>query len=74
MAKSIAKNYLNKHKQGINTMRKTFTIATRPNGSKGQFVRIAGLPLMSLAQANKAIELAKNKSNEEFVILNTAAQ
>ena len=55
-------------------MRNTFTIATRPNGSKGQFVRIAGLPLMSLPQANKALELAKNKSNEEFVILNTVAQ
>ena len=55
-------------------MRKTFTIATRPNGSKGQFVRIAGLPLMSLSQANKALELASNKSNEEFVVINTTAQ
>jgi len=48
--------------------RQIFTIATRPNGSKGQFNEIQGLPLL------KALELNKNKSDAEFVILNTQAR
>jgi hypothetical protein len=54
--------------------RQIFTIATRPNGSKGQFNEIQGLPLLTLDQAQKALELNKNKSDAEFVILNTQAR
>ena len=51
-----------------------YTIAERPNGSKGQFVTIHGLPLMTLAQAHAALEAATVKGQAEFVIVNTQAQ
>jgi hypothetical protein len=61
--------------QGINTMNNAiYTIAERPNGSKGQFVPIHGLPLMTLAQARAALEAATVKGQAEFVIVNTQAQ
>jgi len=52
----------------------TYTIAERPNGSKGQFVPIHGLPLMALPQARAALEAATVKGQAEFVVVNTQAQ
>ncbi len=51
-----------------------YTIAERPNNSKGQFVPIPGLPLMTLAQAQSALEAATVKGQAEFVVINTQAQ
>jgi len=51
----------------------SFTIAERPNGSKGQFIPIPGLPLMTLSQARAALEAA-TKGQAEFVVINTQAQ
>ena len=52
----------------------TYTIGTRDAESRQPFTRIPGLPLMTLAQAEKALELATKKSEFfELVIINTAA-
>ena len=51
----------------------TYTLATRPLNSRGQFVQF-GLPLMSRAQAEKALELATRKGEFfELAIVNTQA-
>ena len=51
----------------------SYTIASR-DGIRQPFKRIAGLPLMSRAQAEKALELATKKSEFfELAIINTAA-
>ena len=51
----------------------TYTIGNRDN-IRHQFKRIHGLPLMTLAQAEKALELATKKSEFfELAIINTAA-
>ena len=51
----------------------TYTIAERPTGSNKPFEPIAGLPLMTLPQAQAALESA-TKSQADFVIVNVAAQ
>ena len=53
---------------------KTYTIAERPNGSNKAFEPIADLPLMTLAQAQAALETATLKGQAQFVIVNLAAQ
>ena len=50
----------------------TYTIGTREGHQP--FTRITGLPLMTLAQAEKALELATKKPEFfELAIINTAA-
>ena len=53
----------------------TYTIGTRDAESRQPFTRIPGLPLMTLAQAEVALELATKKPEFfELVIINTATQ
>ena len=50
----------------------TYTLATRPLNSRGQFVQF-GLPCMTLAQARDVLEASTAKRDAEYVIINTAA-
>ena len=54
--------------------RTTYTIAEREAGSNGIFTPVPGLPLMTLAQAQKALEASTMKGQAEFVVINVAAQ
>lgn len=49
----------------------TYTLATRPLNSRGQFVQF-GLPCMTLAQARDVLE-ANVMHDAEYVIVNTTA-
>jgi hypothetical protein len=57
-----------------NTMNNaTYTIHTRPNGSRAAFIAF-GMPTnLTRQQAFDALEIAANKSDAEFVVVNTAA-
>jgi hypothetical protein len=51
----------------------TYTIHTRPNGSRAAFIAF-GMPTnLTRQQAFDALEIAANKSDAEFVVVNTAA-
>jgi hypothetical protein len=57
-------------------MQNTFTIMSRPSGiaGKGKPFEPFGLPTnLSRQQAFDALEVAANKSDAEFVVVNTAA-
>ena len=54
--------------------RTTYTIAEREAGSNGIFTPVADLPLMTLAQAQKALEVSEIAGQAEFVVINVAAQ
>ena len=54
--------------------RTIYTIGERPTGSNKPFEPIKGLPLLTLAQAQAALEASTMKGQAEFVIINTQAQ
>ena len=54
--------------------RTIYTIGERPTGSNKGFEPIEGLPLMTLAQAQAALEASTMKGQAEFAIINTQAQ